>query len=213
MEAADPPDPPTTGFLLDRIRAGDRASLEILFARSYRRLERVVRIRWGRGTQPRYDLADVLQEAFLKAWRGLDGYSKQPDYGFLDWVARIAENTLRDQARRQSAARRDPSREQSLPPRGSTARLELDEQIACRDKGPREWAEEQERAQRLDACLAELPEAEREVLVLRFYLEESWQEVGQHLGRTARGAEQLARRARERLAALYRERHPEERDG
>ena len=51
--------------LLERARAGDRASIDELFTRHRHYLRQLVRLRIDPRLRPRVDPSDVIQEAFL----------------------------------------------------------------------------------------------------------------------------------------------------
>lgn len=193
------PSDPTT-VLLARLRGGDRAALEELFVRSYGRLGRVVRLRLGALHGVRFELHDVLQEAFLEAFQSLDRFESKEGAGFLDWVARIAVNKLKDGRRRDRAKKRDLRKEARLDSPADSSLLGIDRAFVHVGPTPSEAVHAADMAARLDACLAELDETEREVLILRYYLDASWKEIGQSLGRTSEAAEQLGRRAKLHLA-------------
>ena len=74
---------------------GDRGA----FARLYERYGRAVFLDLVARMRRREDAEDVLQAAFLAAWRNLPRLSK-PDR-FVPWLFKIARNKARDHARRQ----------------------------------------------------------------------------------------------------------------
>jgi len=191
-----------TSILVARAKEGDRAALEALFVRSYDRLERVVRIRFGEPRGRRFELKDVIQEAFGEAFRRLHQFEPRAGARFLDWVARIAENKLRSGWRRETAKKRDERRELRLAPPDESSPLTLDRALADPGPTPSQVAHAADLSQRIDACLAQLDVEEREVLILRYYLDASWPEIGESMERTAAAAEQLGRRAKLRLARL-----------
>jgi RNA polymerase sigma-70 factor (ECF subfamily) len=105
----------------------------------------------------------------------------------MAWLARIAENEIRDRADYHHRQRRDAAREVPLddgaaPPRASvrsmSSRLILDE-----------------RTLRLEAALERLSEDHRRVIVLRKLEERSWREVADRMGRGEDACRMLLARA------------------
>jgi RNA polymerase sigma-70 factor (ECF subfamily) len=79
--------------LLEAARKGDRAALHALFHPLSRELQVYAYCMLGGF----HDAQDAVQEAALKAWRGLDSY--EPQAGFRGWMYRIVTNTCLDMLR------------------------------------------------------------------------------------------------------------------
>ena len=118
--------------------------------------------------------ADLAQEAFLKAWQGLDGF--QGESSFSTWIYRLTANVcidyLRKKARREAV---EPSVSLDDPdgPWAEPADWEQD---------PQRQLERSERGRALARGLARLPDWQRQVLVLRELAGLSYQEIGEKLG-------------------------------
>lgn len=151
-------------------------------------------------TGSRDDADDLLQDLFLRVVRMIDSY--EHDGRFEGWLFRIATNLARDRLRR---VRRTP---QSVP---------LEVKAADASARPISWsaagdlsAEAPDApmmlAEDVDAmqqALAELPAAEREVVMLRHFSDLSFAEIAQAMGTPlgtalARGHRGIAK-LRERL--------------
>src|SRR5262249_19099292 len=103
--------------LLRRAAAGDGESWQALIGRSRQRLRRMVAFRLGERPRGRVDPSDVLQDAYLQAWRDLGSYLSRPEIPFFLWLRGIAGNKLRELHRHHLGTRmRDPRRE--VPIRG-----------------------------------------------------------------------------------------------
>ncbi|MBM3976339.1 MAG: sigma-70 family RNA polymerase sigma factor [Planctomycetes bacterium] len=181
---------------------GDDGALGELFARYRERVLRIVRLRMGPGLRAAMESTDILQETYAAALRGFPAFSGSERGTFVRWLARIAENQVRDSADRWSAQRRDLAREERLDA-GRTAESTagaadpIDAQPS-----PSEQLTQRELRAVYDTCVAELPERQREVVLLRDYELLEWPAVAELLGATPHAAQELYRRAQLRLAAL-----------
>jgi len=119
-------------------------------------------------TDSREDAQDLTQEVFVRVVRMIGTYEHHDR--FESWLFRIAANLGRDRLRRLRAApRMEPwvdRPEESEPQFGRTP----------------DNLEGTEAALRMQACLAKLPEAEREVVLLRFYSDLSFAEIAELMG-------------------------------
>jgi RNA polymerase sigma-70 factor (ECF subfamily) len=136
---------------------------------------------------------DLLQETFLRVVRVIGQYEHVGK--FEPWLFRIAANLARDRARR--LARRCEAglaneNTQSAVPRISSSADERD---------PAEPLVHQEAGQRLEACLSQLSDAEREIILLRHYSDLSFREIAELLGIPLGTALARAHRALQRLRA------------
>ena len=98
-----------TARLLERAQAGERQAVEAVFERCGSKLLALIRLRLGRQLRQRLESRDILQGAMLKAfehWDQLRPSERNEDApaSFMAWLARIAENEIRDQAALKSDA-------------------------------------------------------------------------------------------------------------
>ncbi len=91
----EPDDPASEAALLERARSGDGGAFVILV----RRYDRALRSLAYRLLGDRHAMDDVLQEAYLKAFRSIDRF--RADASFNTWLYRIVHNACIDQLRRQ----------------------------------------------------------------------------------------------------------------
>lgn len=166
--------------LVHAAQGGDRVALERLLARYQERVRRIVRLRLGPGLRSQLESADILQQVLLDAFRSLDRYEARDEAGFLAWLAGIAEHRIRDAVDYHASDKRDAARVQPLTrdTDGSTP----GDPLADPQSAPPETASRAEQVERLEACLAELPEADRELVILRDYVGLSWAEVAERTG-------------------------------
>ena len=175
-----------TADLVARAKAGSPEALNLLYERISVRLLAFIRLRLGRDLRSRLESRDILQATMLKSLEHLQEFRGQETRSLIGWLARIAEHEIRDCADYHHRQRRDAARETSLTDdapvpavsRSALSRVILDEE-----------------AQRLEAALESLPEAQREVILLRKFEELSFAEIGARLGRSEDAARMLLARA------------------
>ena len=145
--------------LVERARGGDQAAFRQLVQRYQ---ERAVAVALGI-MRNRDDAQDVVQDAFIKAYRSLDRFEGQSS--FYTWLYRIIVNLCIDLKRKHARSRTDPLDE------GHAGR---EDDAAGSDVSP--WrpgshplknTEDRELAAQIHAALGRLTEAHRTILVLR----------------------------------------------
>ncbi len=184
---------------------GDAESWESLVAESRQRLRRMVAFRLDQRLQGRIDPSDVLQDAYLEAWRDLEAYIRVPAMPFFLWLRGIAGNKLREVHRHHLGTRmRDPRREVSiydaaLPETTTTA-------LAAGLLGNLTRASEEairgEVRLRLQDALNTMDPLDREVLALRHFEQLSPTETAQVLGIKEKAAGMRYVRALRRLKEI-----------
>ena len=159
------------------------------------------------GLRDRLDLSGVVQQTFLEAHQQLAKFrgAGSPTAGaeLAGWLRRILANNLADAVRGMGRARRDAGRERSLERDLEASSLRLGSCLAAEQSSPSQKVCREERGVALAAALAELPPAQREAVLLRYFHGRSLPEVARQLGRTVPSAVGLLQRGlkglRERL--------------
>jgi RNA polymerase sigma-70 factor (ECF subfamily) len=174
------PDSGETQGLLGRVRAGDRQAFGQLFARHRAYLRRLVELRLDPRLRARVDPSDVVQEAHLEALNRLPAYLERPALPFRLWLRQIAsDRALKARRHHLGAARRSLGREVPLPEESS---LVLAGRLLDGGSTPSRRLDQRELARRLRRAVAQLPEADREVVMMRHFEGLSNQEVACLLG-------------------------------
>lgn len=138
------------------------------------------------------DLAmDLTQDAFVRAWRQLGAFEGRS--AFSTWLYRIAVRLAYDAL----------ERERRLAPSGFERTAELD--VADPGPGPDQGVERRADAELLERRIAELPELQRAVVVLRTYDELPYREIAEILGTTEASARVSYHHAITKLRGRYAE--------
>ena len=161
----------------------------------------------------RLDLSGIVQQTFLEAHQSIAefraGAPGDDGAAMAGWLRQILAHNLADALRGQGRAKRNVGREQSLDHELEQFSGRLGSVLAADQSSPSQGAHRADRAVLLAAALAELPEAQREVVLLRHW--EGWPlaKVAEHLGRTPASVVGLLQRGlkalREGLAERWRE--------
>jgi RNA polymerase sigma-70 factor (ECF subfamily) len=159
---------PSDTQLIRAVQGGDQASFAVLVRRyserAYRAAYRVVR-------DP-HQAEEIVQEALIKAYRGLDGFELRSS--FYTWLYKIVVNLALDRRRREGrapniewddsvAGRVDP---RAIPPGAG------DPELASRRREVREFVAQ---------GVQELPDPQREVLLLREVEGLSYEEIAERM--------------------------------
>ena len=186
--------------LLKELKAGDSAALGELFALEQDRLERMVKFRLDPRLFGRVDPEDVLQEAYLAAGERLEHYLGDDTNSFFGWLRLIVGQTLIDIHRRHLGTQaRDPRREQKKAQGPQTTAVTMAQYLAGNLTSPSQAAMKKEDCLKLQDCLEDMDEIDREVLCLRHFEELSNSEVAEVLDITPKAASMRYLRALKRL--------------
>ena len=176
----------TDAELVERFKSGERAVFEALFSKYQ---DMVFNIAWSISGD-RELAEDITQEAFVKAYLGLSGFRGRS--AFKTWLYRIAVN-------------------QSLRMRSRTVRrTEVEHQMEDMDlpseeKAPDEAAETSEKERRVREAIAELPEAQRAAVTLRYLEGLELAEVAEVLGTPLGTVKSRIHHALKRISYLLRD--------
>jgi RNA polymerase sigma-70 factor (ECF subfamily) len=207
------PNSPETQELLDKARLGESAAVERLLTTHREPLRRMIGLRLDPALAARVDASDVVQEVLLEAHKRLQDYLRNPAMPFHLWLRHIAKDHVIDAHRRhRQAQRRSLDREQPIVPAALSdqSSFELAGQLIDQEITPASAAIRQELQRRLDAAVAELPDDDREVILMRHAEQLSNQDVAAALGLTEAAASMRYLRALRRLRASL---LPEEQSG
>lgn len=186
VPAAAPPRPSSANttsdeMLLALIAKGDRDALRVLFGRHHVRVFRfLLRVVHNEETAQ-----DLLNEVFIEVWRGAARFEARSQA--TTWILGIAR------FKGLSALRRRPF-------------VALDDEVAQTIEEPGDDPEvvmqKADRSAVLQACLAQLSSAHRQVIDLVYYHEQSIEEIARIIGIPENTVKTRVFHARKRIAAL-----------
>jgi len=183
--------------LLAAARAGSPDATGQLYQRYAGRLLAIIRLRLGRSLRARVESRDILQATLMRSFERLQQFAGGDGASLLAWLARIAENEIRDQADFQHRQRRDIA-----------AAIPLDEareQVATQMRSAFSQVAIGEDAARLEVALESLDTDHREVVILRKLEELSFKEIAARMGRSEDACRMLLARAMVSLTLALRE--------
>ena len=186
---ATPPDP-TSLRLLRRARDGDAAALDQLLSRYLPGLRR-----WAHGRLPRWtrtvaDTTDLVHDAVLRTIAHLDAFEPRGREALAAYLREAVRNRVRDEHRRFARRRFARGAAERVPDRGPS---------------PLDRALMSETENRYRAALANLTDADRELIVAHVELGYTHEQLGCMTGRSANAARMALHRAVGRLARQMRE--------
>lgn len=164
--------------LMQRTGGGEQGAYRVLVERHLaRNLGFATRLLGDRG-----DAEEVMQEAFLKLWRGAPNW--QPDARFTTWFYRVVLNLCIDRQRKR---------------RGITVPLEDAGDPADERRGAEAALHERQMGRQIDGALARLPERQREAVSLCYLQGLSNREAAEVLQINIKALESLLTRGRAAL--------------
>jgi RNA polymerase sigma-70 factor (ECF subfamily) len=171
--------------LLRRARAGDVPALGPLLERYRAYLVVLARVQIGRRLQGKVDADDVVQEAFLGAYRDFPQFRGATEKEFLAWLRQVLASLLANLVRHyHGTQRRDVRLERQLAVELEQSSQALDRGLVAAQSSPSEQAVRREQSVLLAEALARLPDDLRDLLILRHLEGLTFPEVARRLGRT-----------------------------
>jgi RNA polymerase sigma-70 factor, ECF subfamily len=165
--------------VIAQVLAGDQSAFQILVRRYNQRMFRAARAI----THADVDAEDVLQQAWLCVYKNLAQF--RGDASFATWATRIAVNEAIALTRKRPMVAEVVDSASNVAPDADLARAQI--------------------GALLEACLANIPQGHREVMVLRDVLELDTAETAECLGLTEEAVRVRLHRARAAVAAAITE--------
>ncbi len=186
--------------LLALAKAGDGAALGLLLQRYRHYLSLLVRLQIGRRLRGKIDVDDLLQELSLEAHRDIGRFRGVSEREFLAWLRQVLAAILSNQVRHYlGTLRRDIRRERAIALDLEASSEAMDRGLIASSSSPSHQASRREQAVLLADALGRLPEAYREVIILRQLEDLSFPEVARRMGRSEDSVKNLWARGLARL--------------
>ncbi|MHC4954161.1 MAG: RNA polymerase sigma factor [Planctomycetota bacterium] len=175
--------------------AGDEEAARALFDRHSTELRRMVRRRLPSLMRRKVAESDIIQDAYLAAYLGLNRFEERGEGSFRRWLATILDRRIKSELRRHlGTGKRNLGREVSVERSGEGL------SPVATDPTPSARAMAGESHERLRDALRELPDDYRTVLRLIHDEHRSLAEVAEIIGRSSEAVRKLYGRAIGRLS-------------
>ena len=157
--------------------------------------------RLDRRLQGKLDPSDVVQQTLLHAHQAWMQFRGTSEAELVAWLRRILARTLLNCIRGFRRAKRDVGRERSLQAALDESSARLESWLAAEESTPSQQALRGERIEQVAEAVRQLPEAQRQAVVLYYWQGCSLAEIAEGLGRSVpavagllhRGLQQLGR--------------------
>ena len=115
------------------------------------------------------DASDIVQQTLLEAHQRFEQMTGQSEAQLTAWLRQILAHNLADAWRAIGRAKRDVHRQRSLEDELANSSVRLGDWLAAEQSSPSQHMDREERTLRLAQALSELPETQREALVLHYW--------------------------------------------
>lgn len=184
-----------TLVLLERARDGDVGAANELMSYYRNYLKLLARLQIDRRLQCKFDDSDIVQNALLEAHRALTQFRGTTEAELTAWLRQILATSLIKLVRHYRGTQgRCADLERELTRELADASNSLNSHLVD-IQTPAHSAVEHERCVLLADAISDLPEAYREVVILRNLEELTFQEVAQRMGRSVDSVRKLWIRA------------------
>jgi len=167
--------------LMERVAAGDRLAMEVLYARHHLRIYRFVL----RLVNDAPTAEDLTSDVFLDVWKQADRFEGRSQVS--TWMLSIARYKAMSAQRRRANESLDDDSATKIPDSADT---------------PEVIVQKQNESTVLRQCLTQLSPAHREIIDLVYYHEKSITEVAEIIGAPPNTVKTRMFHARKRVAAL-----------
>ena len=172
---------------------------------SYRRYLRVIAQtqldpRW----QAKVDLSGIVQLTLMEAHQAADQLRAKTEGQRLAWLRRIFANNVTDEFRKWFTEARDVRREMSIEQRLAESSQHLVGWLANDDPTASTKLSNEERLLRIVNALHDLPDTQREALMLQHWHGWSLAQIAEHMGKTTTAVAGLLKRGLQQLREVLR---------
>jgi RNA polymerase sigma-70 factor (ECF subfamily) len=155
--------------------------------------------------QRKIDPSDVVQQTLLEAYQKRDAFRGETSGERAAWLRQILAHNLADAMKSLRRAKRDVAREQELGQAVEASSARLEAFLAAEQTSPSMQVAGHEQALALANALAQLPDAQREALVLQHWQGLSLKQIAEHMQRSPSAVAGLLKRGLESLRDAMKE--------
>ncbi|MEZ5962980.1 MAG: sigma-70 family RNA polymerase sigma factor [Planctomycetota bacterium] len=183
---------------------GDRQAFDSLFGRNLPRLMAYIRLQMSQAVGARESVSDIAQSVCREVLQDMDGFEFQGDEAFRKWLMMQATRKLIDKQRFYRRARRDIARERA--PEGDASDSEANSIVdGCADLvSPSRLLGAREQLGRIQTAIGDLPDKQRDAVMMAKVMGMTTDEVAQELGTTAGAVRSLIARGLAKLSLMMR---------
>ena len=195
------PEHETTELHLQKLREGDAGEINVLLDHHRGALRRMIQQRLDPAIKARVDASDVVQDVMLEASQRMHEFLEQSKMPFHVWLRHLARDRMIDLHRRhRRSARRSVDREQANQVKGvSDSSVQLLKQLKDAELTPAAAVIRRELQAQFFAAIEQLPEDDREIVLMRHVEQLSNSQVAELLGLSQPAAGMRYLRALKRL--------------
>lgn len=134
---------------------------------------------------------EILQEVFLKAWKNLKDFDQS--LAFSSWIYRITHNETISSFRKAKS-------------RGQDTKVSIDEELFHLSSKELELGDQLDKkiiAKKVQAAIEKMPEKYREVLILRYFEDKSYEDISDILKKPMGTVATMVNRAKKAFRSTY----------
>jgi len=193
-----------TQHLIALAKDGDESALDQLCRVYSERVRWIVRLRMGGELRSKLESMDLAQDVFISALRDLGNFTYKNEGDFLRWLARIAENRLRDNLDRLHANKRDIRKEVQLKSYEPTTGDSFVAALGPIDNTtPSVIMSRREDLAKLAKAIDALTSEYKEVIILTKIEGLSYKEIAESLGKSSDAVRMIVSRAMAALSGAF----------
>ena len=192
--------PDRVSELESRVRSGDRQAFDELFSLHRERLVKIIRFRLDSKLLGRLEPDDVIQDAYVAAWKRIDHFCSSFTGSCFVWLRLVAQQTLVDLQRfHLGSEKRDAGKEiVKRPSLSSTMTL----QLFGHESSPSQVVIQVDMMDKVDHAIAAMDAVDQEILAIRHFEELSNKETAEVLGISQKASSIRYFRALKRLQEI-----------
>ena len=145
------------------------------------------------------DISDVVQQSLLTAFENKHQFRGSTNEEKLAWFRSILIRIVQHAARKLNAQKRDIKREQSIEQSFDASSMSLLKTLKASESSPCQRAMTEEQSLQLMNAMEQLPDDQRQALILKYWQGKSMQEMAQSMNKSISAIGGLLHRANKNL--------------